>query len=329
MDPITDIFKTMRVAGFVHSRVEATAPWGLMHQATEMGYAEMARHLPMKAPVQHFAHFGTISRGSCWLMGDGIPEPIPLTGGDCFLIAPGISYSLRDTPDTPAKSFCSAASSNGANLIEYGGGGELTTIICGLLRFETLSLKAVAQLLPPLILIRAGQAQTAALHTTLEMLAAETAEPAPGSEAVTNRLAEILFIQTIRAYFASGAGSCKPAWLRAVFDPQIGAALKSIHENVKEAWTVESLAESAGMSRSAFAARFKELLGQTPLEYVTQWRMQKAVQLLGSDQKLINVAQSIGYESDAAFSKAFKRILGMTPGEFRRNGGEFHELSAN
>jgi AraC-like DNA-binding protein len=152
------------------------------------------------------------------------------------------------------------------------------------------------------------------------------AEQAPGSEVVANRLAEVLFIQAIRAYIASGNENCKRGWLRAIVDSQIGAALKSIHENVNNPWTVESLAEAAGMSRSAFAERFKQLLGQTPLVYLTAWRMQKAVQLLQQgDKKLIDVAQSIGYESDAAFSKAFKRVVGLAPGEYRRNGLDRHQ----
>jgi AraC-like DNA-binding protein len=145
-------------------------------------------------------------------------------------------------------------------------------------------------------------------------------DQAPGSGIVANRLAEVLFIQTIRAHTASAADCSNPGWLRSIFDPQIGAALKSIHENVDHPWTVESLAEAAGMSRSAFAAHFKDLLGQAPLEYVTEWRMQKAVRLLQQpDKKLLEIAKRVGYESDAAFSKAFKRVLGVTPGEHRRN----------
>jgi AraC-like DNA-binding protein len=111
--------------------------------------------------------------------------------------------------------------------------------------------------------------------------------------------------------------------LRAVFDPQMGTVLSAIHDRVNTAWTVESLAETAGMSRSAFAARFKDLLGQTPLEYVTEWRMQKAMRLLEQrDKKLIDVARSVGYESDAAFSKAFKRVVGANPGEYLKRGFE-------
>jgi AraC-like DNA-binding protein len=106
-------------------------------------------------------------------------------------------------------------------------------------------------------------------------------------------------------------------WLSAIFDPQIGTALSAIHNMVNAPWTVESMAAAAGMSRSAFAARFKEPLAQTPLEYVTEWRMQKAMQLLQlRDKKLIDIARSVGYESDAAFSKAFKRVVGANPGEY-------------
>jgi AraC-like DNA-binding protein len=310
----------MHVGAVVHSRLEATAPWGLRRAADEAGVqAEDLKGRKIR-PIE-LAHFGMISRGNCWLMLDGVAEPIPLTGGDCFLVAPGTSYSLRDKPTTPARSFCEVAPKAASNVAHYGGGGEPTTVISGFLSFETASLKSVTQLLPCLILVRADQARTLALHTTLQMLASEMADQAPGSEVVANRLAEILFIQTIRAHIASGAESCKRGWLRAIFDPRIGAALRSLHENLNSPWTVESLAEAAGMSRSAFASHFKELLGQTPLEYVTDWRMQKAAQLLREqDKKLIDVAQSVGYESDAAFSKAFKRVVGVTPGEYRQSG---------
>ena len=146
------------------------------------------------------------------------------------------------------------------------------------------------------------------------------AEQAPGSEVVVTHLAEVLFIQALRAQMQAGAETCKPGWLRAIFDANIGAALKSFHANVRDPWTVDSLAGAAGMSRSAFAARFKEMLRQTPLDYVTEWRMQKAIELLqSSDHKLIEVARAIGYESDAAFNKAFKRVVGDTPAQYRNH----------
>ena len=182
--------------------------------------------------------------------------------------------------------------------------------------------KPITQLLPSFILIKADQARTLA-HITMQALASEMAEQAPGSEVVATRLAEVLFIQTLRAHIASGVERRNKGWLRAIFDPQVGAALSAVHNSVSTPWTVESLAAAATMSRSAFAARFKELLGQTPLEYVTGWRMQKAMQLLQQrDKKLIDVARLVGYESDAAFSKAFKRVVGANPGKYLKRGFE-------
>ena len=321
MDPITDLFQTMQIVGVVHARLQATAPWGLKSDA---GVAEgilSDKHSPQPAISPfHFAHFGMLSRGNCWLTVEGIPDPIPLAGGDCFLLAPGSAYSLRDNPRTRVRSLCEVAPKNGSQVIEYGGGGAPTTIISGWFRFGATSVKPLTRLLPPLILVKADQAQSLALHTTLNMLASETAVSAPGSELVINRLADMLFIHSIRAHIGSRSESCKSGLLRAIFDPQIGVALKSMHEKVGDPWTVESLAAACGMSRSTFAVRFKDLVGETPLEYLTGWRMQKATGLLQKgDQKLFEVAKSVGYDSDAAFSKAFKRAFGVAPREYRRN----------
>src|SRR3984893_15409500 len=322
MDPITDVFQTMHVARVGPARLEATAPWGLTREG-EAG-EQQAPHSagPGYSPSQ-FAHFGMVSRGNCWLSVEGIPAPFPLTGGDCFLLAPGSTYTLRDNPSTRAQSLCQAAPKNGSNVIHYGGGGVPTTIISGWFRFGQMSVKPLKRLLPELILIKADQAQTLALHATLQLLASEMAEPAPSSEVMVNRLADILFIQCVRAHIASSSESCKTGWLRAIFDPKIGAALKAMHERVENPWTVESLAATAGMSRSAFALRFKELLAETPHEYLTNWRMYKAIgSLQKDDRKLFEIAKSVGYDSDAAFSKAFKRVMGMAPREYRRSATE-------
>jgi AraC-like DNA-binding protein len=287
MDPITDVFKTMHVASVVHARLEATAPWGLMHQAEVANEAEPKLAAPKDWRTQ-VAHFGMVSRGNCWLSVEGMTDPIPLTGGDCFLLAPGSTYALRDNPRTRVRSFCEAAPKNGSNVIHYGGGGVATTIISGWFRFDQTSVKPLKRLIPELILIKADQAQTLALHATLQLLASEMAEPAPGAEVMVNRLADILFIQCVRAHIASSSETCKNGWLRAIFDPKIGTALKAMHERIENPWTVETLAAAAGMSRSAFALRFKELLGETPLEYLTNWRMYKATGLLqGNDRKLL------------------------------------------
>ncbi|MGC2661264.1 MAG: AraC family transcriptional regulator [Bryobacteraceae bacterium] len=322
LDPITDIFRTMHVTAFGLHRLEATAPWGVKQ---ENEAAVQVKPSGKKMPPADLAHFAMLSRGNCWLSVEGIEEPIPLTGGDCFLLARGTSIVLRDSPRTrPKLTFREIGARANGNVVLCGGGGAPTTIVCGSLSFDRASLKPITQLLPSFILMKADQARTLALHNTVQALASEMAEQAPGSEVVATRLAEVLVIQLLRAHIASGPARNK-GWLRAVFDPQLGTALRALHDKVNAPWTVESLAEAASMSRSAFAARFKELLGQTPLEYVTEWRMQKAMQLLHQrDKKLSDIARLVGYESDAAFSKAFKRIVGASPRGYLKRGLEDH-----
>src|ERR1700690_2362264 len=273
LDPITDIFSTMHVTAFGLHRLEATAPWGIKQENQS---EEKVTPSDKKMSPPDLAPFAMLSRGNCWLSVEGIAEPIPLTGGDCFLLARGTSIVLRDSPRTrPKWSFREIGAKANGNVARYGGGGAPTTIVCGSLSFDHASVKPITQLLPRFILMKADQARTLALHNTVQALASEMAEQAPGSEVVATRLAEVLVIQLLRAHIASGPARNK-GWLRAVFDPQMGAALSALHDKVNTPWTVESLAEAAGMSRSAFAARFKELLGQTPLEYVTEWRRRKA-----------------------------------------------------
>ncbi len=314
LDPISDIFRTMHLNAFGQHRLEATAPWGLIGGKES---DQTVTPSDKKVSPTDLAHFAMLSRGNCWLSVEGIPESIPLTGGDCFLLDRDTSIVMRDSPRThPGSTFREVAAKAKSNVALYGGGGAPTTIVCGSLSFDRASLKPITQLLPSFILIKADQAHTLALHITMQALESEMAGHAPGSEVVATRLAEVLFIQILRAHIASEPER-NQGWLRAIFDPQVGAALHAVHHRVNTPWTVESLAEAAGMSRSAFAVRFKELLGQTPLEYVTEWRMQKAIELLKQrDKKLIDVARSVGYESDAAFSKAFKRVVGANPSDY-------------
>ena len=320
MDPISDIFRTMHITAFGQHKLEATAPWGLIQK--KQAEEPVPPSGKSMSPID-VAHFAILARGNCWLSVEGVADPMPLTGGDCFLLGRDTSIVMRDNPQTrPRSTFGEVAATASGNVAHYGGGGSPTTIVCGSFSFDRASLKPLSQLLPNFILIKSDQARTLALHNTLQALASEMAEQAPGSGVVATRLAEVLFIQILRAHIASEPERNK-GWLRAVFDPQLGTALSAIHNRVNTPWTVESLAEAAGMSRSAFAARFKELLGQTPLEYVTGWRMQKAMQLLEQrDKKLIDVARLVGYESDAAFSKAFKRVVGANTGEYIQRGSK-------
>src|SRR3981081_1431047 len=171
LDPITDIFRTMHVTAFGLHRLEATAPWGVIQEKqTEEKVTPSAK----KMSPRGLAHFAMLSRGNCWLSVEGIPEPIPLTGGDCFLLARGTSIVLRDSPRARARWHVRGgggkANNNGAH---YGGGGAPTTIVCGSLSFNRASLKPIPQLLPSFILITADQARPLALHNTMQALASE------------------------------------------------------------------------------------------------------------------------------------------------------------
>ena len=253
LDPISDMFRTLHVSAFGQHRLEATAPWGLTAEGqTEERVTPSGKE---RSPTD-LAHFAMVCRGNCWLSADGITKPIPLTSGDCIMFARRTSFVLRDSLRTrPKRSFREVAARDGSNVAHYGGGGAPTTIVCGSLSFARASLKPITQLLPDFILIKGDQAHALALHNTMQALASEMAEQAPGSDVVATRLAEVLFIQALRAHVASRPERNK-GWLRAIFDSQMGTALSAIHDRVNTPWTVESLAAAAGMSRSAFAARF-------------------------------------------------------------------------
>lgn len=311
MDPITDVLTAMRVESVVYGRLEATAPWGVHVHAND------------------HAKFSLVSRGSCWLTLDDGSDSIRLANGDFFLLAPGTSYALSDTPGTATRDFAEVVRVKCGDGFEFGGGGEPTTLIGGKVAFDRSNGKPLTDLLPPLIHIRAGHPQARALEATLQMLASETGTSIPGSQLVINRIADILVIQSIRAHLASCAG-VRSGWVRALSDPQIGAALKAMHESIEQPWTVARLASEAGMSRSAFAQRFKELVGEAPLEYLTRWRMYQASRLIReSGQKMVDIAKRVGYDSDGAFNKAFKRAVGVSPGEYRRNGVEERAAAAS
>jgi AraC-like DNA-binding protein len=303
VDPITDIFTAMRVDSVVYGRIELTAPWGLRFEKGD------------------YACVGTVARGNAWLSVEGQAEPIALAGGDCFcLFAQSGQYTLGDHPRTLAANMQDVAQTKCAGVIRYGGGGTLTTILGGKFTFDQANSKPLMDLMPSFIHVQNERVQALPLHQSLQLFAAEAAQSCLGSYLVLKRLADILLLQIIREYVSSS--TCRETgWLRALSDPQIGGVLRSMHEKIEQPWTVGELATVAGMSRSAFALRFKEVVGETPLDYLTQWRVYRAAVLLKEgDRKLTEIARAVGYDSDASFNKTFKRIVGVTPGEYRRAG---------
>ncbi len=308
MDVLTDVLESIHVRSLITGRLELTAPWGLSIASGRPGFL-------------------VVTRGTCWLDVEGLPQSIQLAGGDFVLLPKAPAHVLRDSPASRAlpldEVLCGSASRRGCRpggIFQHGGGGAMTTLVGGCFRIDAADHNPLLSALPPIVHVKGDHGSPVQwLEMTLQFVASEMAQGQPGTETVVSRLADVLFVQAVRAHLADGAE--RSGWLRALVDPQIGQALGAIHEQPANAWTVESLASSVGMSRSAFAARFSELVGEPPLTYLTRWRMAKAARLLRDGTANVSeIADRVGYEAEAAFSKAFKRWIGTAPGAYRRQG---------
>jgi AraC-like DNA-binding protein len=185
-------------------------------------------------------------------------------------------------------------------------------------RFDHPGARQLIDALPPVIHIEASRStRNDWMRATLELLADETREVGPGSDAVVSRLCDIVVIQAIRTWIERDPAA-RSGWLGALHDEQIGAAIARIHADPGRDWTVGSLAAEVAMSRSSFAARFTTLVGEPAMSYVTRWRMVVAADRLATgNASVAAVASDVGYESEAAFNRAFKRVIGSTPGVVR------------
>jgi AraC-like DNA-binding protein len=303
VDVLTDVLETLRARGACYARLEAKSPFGVA------------------LPSSSNAAFHLVLEGTCVLRMEGQPD-IELAGGDLVAIPHGLPHALVDHPSTAPQRLSELLGQcrrPGPASLEIGGRGALTTLVCGKIEFEEPAGHPLLAALPTVIHLRGGSSSLVEwLAPTLGFIASEAGSTRPGAQTVVSRLADVLFIQIVRGHLASAPPETS-GWLGALSDPQIGAALGLIHENPASGWTVQSLAESAGMSRSAFATRFNRLVGEPPLHYLTRWRMQKAQRLLRDGRSSLgDVAASVGYDSEAAFSKAFKRAVGAAPGAYRR-----------
>jgi AraC-like DNA-binding protein len=304
MDPLDDAFSTMRVRESLYARVEASAPWGIRFKAGTT------------------ARFGLVVSGSCWLTTEEPAKSVPLATGDCYVILDGSTYVLGDHPRSPTENCFDLVPRLVNGAVSVGGGGTVATVVTGWFVYDELGARPLMALLPRVLHTRVDGYRTEILKAALALLAQETERPGLGSGVVVSGLADILFVQAIRSHLTD-AGEDDVGWLAALSDRRIGAAMRALHAGPAEPWTVEKLASVANMSRSAFAARFKARLGEAPLEYLTRWRMFRAgVLLRRTERSLSEIANQVGYESDAALSKAFHRVVGMAPGAFRKQTTE-------
>jgi AraC-like DNA-binding protein len=300
MDPLDDAFAAMRVRESLYARIDAGAPWAI-------------RFREGKA-----ARFGLVISGACWLTTDEPSKSIPLTAGDCYVIPNGSTYTLGDDPRSAPLNCFDVVPKLVDGAVRIGGGGVAATVVTGWFVYDELGARPLTALLPRVLHTRVDGYRTDILKATLDLLAKETERPGVGSGVVISGLADILFVQAIRSHL-NNTSEAEVGWLAALSDKRIGAVMRALHGKPAEPWTVAQLADLANMSRSAFAARFKAKLGEAPLEYLTRWRMFRAgVLLRHSERSLAEIANEVGYESDAALSKAFHRVIGMAPGAFRK-----------
>jgi AraC family transcriptional regulator, alkane utilization regulator len=303
-DALSEILTTLRLTTTLYCRSEVTAPWGL------------------RIPARDGAAFHAVRRGACWLRLEDGPSPIPLAAGDLVVLPRGDAHILSDAPRRRADDLaqvlaCRAPGEHGP--LVRGGGGAPSTLLCGHFGFARDELHPLLSMLPPVLVLRGDDGRAGPwLEGTLELLARESAADRPGAAAVLARATDILFVQTIRAYLDS-AEAPPPGWLGGLKDPHVAAALAVIHREPGAALDVEVLARAAGQSRSAFCARFRDLVGEPPHKYLLRWRMHSAAsRLRDGGPSLQELAAQVGFADEASFSKAFKRHLGVSPGAFRR-----------
>lgn len=293
MDVLSDILRTL------HLRAEV-----FLHACFRGDWA-------VDSSGEKRATFHMVARGGCWLhMSDG-REPVPLASGDLVVFPHDAEHTLCNSESLPDEDFPRN------QLPEPEATGPAVNLICGYFEFERHSWNPLMASLPEAMVIRNEASANVPLMDTLgRFLYYEVENDQMGSSLLIDKLSEILFIHVIRSHMVQ---SRERGFIAALADTQIGKTLSRIHESPADAWSVEILAKEAGMSRSAFAERFSRLVEMTPMQYLTHWRMTQANEaFLSTEQSVAQVAESCGYQSEAAFAKAFKKHFGYGPGRARR-----------
>jgi len=303
-DAMSDVLALVRMHGEFVCVNEYSAPWSLSF-------------------TRPIAQFHIVERGSAWIIVDGA-SPTRIETGDLAILPLGAGHVLSSDPDlepTPIEAAIAETAVREDTVYRMGGGGEETHVVCGRFSFAGVLAPKLLAVLPPLLHIRAEAGRPLEwLRLTAHFLVEETRRPKPGSAVTVARLLDVLFVQAVRVW--GEKSSRNPGWLTGLTDEQIGRALSAMHEHPGHDWTVESLADLAGLSRAAFAARFTAAVGRPPLKYLASWRLDLAADhLLAGRGKIMEIATLVGYGSEAALNRAFKAQFGTTPTAFRKKGG--------
>jgi AraC-like DNA-binding protein len=314
MDALSETLRVVRLVGAIFINARFTAPW--CYQSPRADSAA-----PLLEPgAERVVIFHLITEGECFAEMDGGPA-VRLIAGDAVVFPQGNAHRMCSAPGLEPAQGARLATvlSRRPRKLVYGGGGRTTRLVCGYLACDTRLARMLLSGLPPLLKVNVrGSNAGTWLEASVQYALAEARSPRPGGAGVLAKLAEVLFIEVLRLYMnEQGAG--QSGWLAAVRDRIVGAALTELHTRPAHAWTLEALARAAGTSRSVLAERFQHLVGSAPIEYLTQWRMLLAANLLsGSSAPLARIAEDVGYQTDTAFIRAFRREYGMPPAAWRR-----------
>ncbi len=299
MDPLSDVLSLLK-------------PRSYRSGGFDVG-GDLAIKFPKHAGIKCYA----VVSGQCWLSVEGLPDAVRLTTGDCFLLPRGLPFSLAtDLTLTPVDFLTFLSARPNGSITSHGGGGSCF-LVGGHFVLSGSHAGILLGVLPPIVHIR-KESDKAAMRWSLERMMQELREPQPGGFLIAQQLATMMLVQALRLHIAEGQRG-GVGWLFALADKQMNAAITSMHDDPAHRWTLQKLAERAGMSRSIFALKFKATVGKSPMEYLTRWRMLLAGdKLTTSDDPISIIALSLGYESESAFSKAFRRTMGCSPRQYRR-----------
>ena len=297
MDPLSDVLSLLQVSGYMSGGFDASGD------------------LSIQFPKYEGIKFHAVFSGQCWLAIEGLSEPVQIRAGDCFLLASGRPFQVSSKPGWPPVHFASIQSAaHDGGIISYNGGGDYFSI-GGYFHLVDTHANVLLGVLPPLVLIR-KESDKKVLRWCLDRMRQELREPQPGGAIVGQQLATMVLVQVLRLHLADGLKN-EANWLFALGDRQMAAAIKAMHRDPAYRWTLQSLAEQAGMSRTVFTLKFKKTVGSSAMEYLTRWRMLLAAdKLKNSADSISEIASSLGYESESAFSTAFKRVMLCSPRQY-------------
>ena len=316
-DALSDVLRAVRLTGAVFFNLDVKAPWVAETPAA-------AQCAPYVMPdTGHLIEYHLITRGTCWAgLIDG--EPVQLEAGDIIVFPQGDAHVLSSAPGMrfapDMAHFEGAGKAQLPFVLQFGGNGpDETGVVCGFLGCDARPFNPLLRALPRFMHLPAASPHRSAwLNHIVQAAVDESVNKRSGGEGVLGRLSELMFIEVVRSYIQTLSAE-ETGWLAGLADKHVSAALNAMHGDPGHAWTLEELAKLAGLSRSAFAERFAEVLGQPPIQYLTEWRMQLATGLLaGGKDSIARIAAQVGYESEAAFSRAFKKLIGSPPAEWRR-----------